>query len=142
MIVEKIQDTYAKLSSTTIAQGILDDLYHADVTFVDPMHEIKGLSALTKYFSGMYENIQSIEFEYIETFERDNKASLVWNMKYQHPAIGAGKEIVVPGSSLILHDGNLISLHRDFFDSADLVYNHLPILKNVLGLIRKRMNQG
>jgi Holliday junction resolvasome RuvABC ATP-dependent DNA helicase subunit len=38
---------YQKLSTDNL--GLLEDLYHKDVTFIDPMHKVEGFKNLFQY---------------------------------------------------------------------------------------------
>lgn len=139
-IIEKIQRTYAELSKDTVSGDLLDHLYSEDVVFIDPMHRIESLSSLKTYFIGMYQNLTSIEFNFTDTYSDESSAVLIWEMTYSHPKLNKGEAIVVPGASHIKHTDGKITFHQDHFDSAQLLFNHIPIIKQLLASIRNRLN--
>jgi len=61
-------------------------------------------------------------------------------MTYQHPSLNKGQPIKVEGASkLVVQDDRIIS-HRDYFDAGNLLYEHIPVLKNVIRFLKRRMS--
>jgi hypothetical protein len=87
----------------------------------------------------MYKNVTHIHFDFETTVENDTDAFLTWHMKFQHPKLNSGKEIVVPGTTHIQHDGEKVTMHRDYFDSTHMIFDHIPVLKHAIGAIKQRM---
>lgn len=138
-IIERIQTTYAELGPNTVSRDLLAQLYSEDIVFVDPMHRIEGLDRLEQYFAGLYRNLADIDFQYLSTWEDDGEAMLRWEMTYSHPKIGGGKPITLPGVTYLQFDER-IRLHQDYFDSNQMLFDHLPVLGSVLGWLKGRLN--
>ena len=51
--VEGFVATYQKLNNSNLNK--LADIYHQDITFRDPLHQIQGVDNLTNYFEHLYE---------------------------------------------------------------------------------------
>lgn len=67
-------------------------------------------------------------------------AWLSWTMTYRHPRLNGGNDISVQGASrLEFRDGKVVQ-HRDFFDAGELLYEQVPLLRNVIGLLKRRMD--
>lgn len=142
---------YEKLDKTSTE--LLKSVYSDDIVFRDPLHEVHGLTALNDYFSELYMNVAAIDFvfhhpmgplpagnthEILEGAEQ-GLAWLSWTMTYRHPRLNGGKDIAVEGASrLEFHHGKVIR-HRDFFDAGELLYEQLPVLRSVIGLLKRRM---
>jgi len=131
------RDLYKNLNSHNI--GSLKSIYANEIKFIDPFHEVNGLSNLTIYFSSMYENVSSISFEFSYASYAENFFHQDWVMSYQHPKINKGQMVSVSGSSRIEHnsEGKIIT-HQDYFDSASLLYKNLPILGPIIRFINRR----
>ena len=54
----------------------LGDIYDVDACFKDPVHEIKGLKNIKRYFELLLTNISYCEFNIEQILERENQASL------------------------------------------------------------------
>ena len=57
--IEAFYELYHTLSPETAGtekfRRCLEQVYHPDIAFSDPMHRITGMDALEKYFEGLYE---------------------------------------------------------------------------------------
>ncbi|WP_232525226.1 nuclear transport factor 2 family protein [Motilimonas pumila] len=136
-VVKNFCELYQKLNKDNVDQ--VSDLYSEHTTFIDPMHEVHGLAALKRYFSSLYLNLNSCQFVIEQVIESDNKVCLVWVMSFSHAKIKNGKMIKVPGCShLEIDQDGKISFHRDYFDVACMIYEHVPILGGAIRYIKRR----
>ncbi|WP_462156048.1 nuclear transport factor 2 family protein [Pseudoalteromonas piscicida] len=117
----------------------LASIYTEDISFVDPLHKIQGLDALTSYFQGLYENVSEIEFLVTNAYLVDDVSFIYWTMSYQHPKLNSGKIIEVDGHSRLSFIGEKVAQHRDYFDSAQMLYRQVPLLGGVIRLLDKRI---
>ena len=47
--------------------------------------------------------------------------------------------IVVEGTTHVRYRDDKVCYHRDYFDGADLVYEHVPVLGSLIRTIRKKV---
>jgi len=134
-IVEKFKSLYNELNASNIS--LVETLYDDNVTFIDPFHEIHGLTKLSNYFAELYKNVQDCEFEFGETYSKTSSALIVWNMKFRHRSLS--KDIIeVPGSTQIRFDEK-IYFHRDYFDAGKMVYENIPVVGSVIKYIKRQV---
>lgn len=118
---------------------LLAQMYSPDVEFIDPLHRIEGLPALTQYFRGMYQNLQTIQFEYQSPLVQERHASVTWAMHITHTSLNAGQPFTVHGmSALQFNDEGKVLRHRDYFDLAELLYLRLPLLKHIIAAVNRK----
>lgn len=129
-------DIYQKLSVDNL--HLIKSIYHPEVTFVDPMHEINGINQLSEYFSSLYENLTQCNFTIENVIENTEQAAVYWHMAYQHPKLNKGKLINVSGHSHIKGKDGLVIYHRDYIDLGEMVYEHIPILGALTKWVKKR----
>lgn len=131
---------YRELNSENLY--ILRDVYSSDVQFIDPAHEIKGLEKLTEYFSALYKNVDSIDFDFKDIVQQDSSCYLQWDMTFRHKSLAGGRAIVVSGATFLkLNENEKVYYHRDFFDLGAMLYEHLPLLGRVLTTIKGRLGK-
>lgn len=135
-LIERVKTVYQQLNKDSIT--LVKEVYAPDIEFVDPFHQINGLPAFERYIAQMYENVQSIHFEYGSTFIQDKQAMLTWTMTFQHPRLNNGQAIVVPGSTFLGFDEKIF-YHRDYFDAGAMLYEQLPIMRFIIAKIRARL---
>lgn len=127
---------YNELNKSNLSE--LSELYTPDVTFVDPIHEIKGLDALTEYFEHLYENMLECEFSVFERFHNGSDAAIYWQMKYSHKKINRGRLVKVEGHSHLKFIEGKVHYHRDYYDLGELLYEQLPLIGSVVKTIKSK----
>jgi hypothetical protein len=137
--LEHMQNVYNRLNRDTVKDGLLGELYDKNIVFVDPLHRIEGLDHLQRYFEGMYRNVDEISFTYLTQWEQANEAMLRWEMTFRHPKLKGGSPILVPGVTYLTFEDK-ITRHQDYFDSNQMIFDHVPVLGSLLGWLKGRLN--
>lgn len=138
-MLEQMQDVYNRLNRDTVKDGLLGDIYDRDIVFIDPLHKIEGLENLQRYFEGMYKNVDEISFRYLTEWEQNNEAMLRWEMTFRHPRLKGGAPILIPGVTYLTF-AEKITRHQDYFDSNQMIFDHVPVLGSLLGWLKGRLN--
>ncbi|NVK25500.1 MAG: nuclear transport factor 2 family protein [Gammaproteobacteria bacterium] len=136
----KFVNVYENLATDNL--DLLLDLYHQDIYFQDPLHELKGLSQLTEYFDGLYENLITCQFNIHSAVCDGTQASLYWTMTFEHPKLAKGVPVEVDGNSLIKGNADKVTYHRDYYDVGAMLYEQLPLLGRVIRHIKTRAAQS
>lgn len=118
----------------------LGELYSLDALFIDPLHEIRGLAALQRYFAELYANVAELHFDF-HGFDQaaEGEGYLRWTMSYRHPRLAGGRLISVEGCSHLLWQDGKVYRHRDYFDAGALLYEHLPVLGALIAWLKRRL---
>lgn len=128
---------FAALDAGNLAR--LGELYSDDVLFRDPLHEVRGLPALQRYFAEMYANVGRLDFDF-HGFDQecDGEGYLRWTMHFRHPRLRGGAPISVDGCSHLLW-WDKVYQHRDYFDAGAMLYEHLPLMGGVIAWLKRRL---
>lgn len=128
---------FAALDARNLAR--LGELYSDDVLFRDPLHEVRGLPALQRYFAEMYANVGRLDFDF-HGFDQvcDGEGYLRWTMHFRHPRLRGGAPISVDGCSHLLW-WDKVYQHRDYFDAGAMLYEHLPLMGGVIAWLKRRL---
>jgi limonene-1,2-epoxide hydrolase len=127
---------YHQLSTDNL--HLLEQIYHAKVDFIDPIHEIHGFDALSNYFDGLYQNVSYCQFNIHHVVETELEAAIYWTMTYQHKQLNGGEKITVTGSSHLKAFEGKIIYHRDYIDLGEMLYENIPLLGRLISWIKKR----
>jgi limonene-1,2-epoxide hydrolase len=140
VIVDTFINMYQQLNKDNLF--LLRQVYRDDIYFRDPMHHVEGIEALTDYFANMYQNITHIEFDIKEVVISADKqqAALYWTMSYSHPKLSKGQLINVEGMSQLKFSAKIFS-HRDYFDLGQMLYEQVPFLGGLIGLLKNRVTK-
>ncbi len=139
-MLEKFCRVYQELSSNNLEA--LDLIYHPDIHFIDPAHEITGLTMLKSYFHSLYQNVSSIGFDFTSRIRQDDDIALEWVMSISHFRLNRGRIFKVNGMSrLHVTNSGLVDLHRDYFDLGAMLYERLPVLGMVVINLKRRLGK-
>lgn len=117
----------------------LGELYSDDVLLRDPLHEVRGLANLQRYFAELYANVSELRFDFYGFDQvRPGEGYLRWTLSYRHLRLAAGQLIRVEGCSH-LQWTDKVHQHRDFFDAGSLLYEHLPLLGQAIRWLKRRL---
>ncbi|RMA82456.1 nuclear transport factor 2 family protein [Umboniibacter marinipuniceus] len=136
--IKAVCELFANLNAQQVTRENFAKAYRDDIVFTDPLHVINGLDNLLSYSASLYSNVQSCHFEFERILERDGEATLIWQMHLVHPKLNGGKLVIVPGVTHVLFEER-IYYHRDYFDAGAMLYEQLPLLKQVIRWLKARL---
>lgn len=137
-LIDAFKKVYQQLDAESCDEALLKTVYNDNLHFEDPFHRIDGLAPFSAYLRGMYKNVTECRFEFSDEIVMNDRAVLIWKMRFAHPKLNGGKVIRVKGVSHIRFTSK-VYFHRDYFDSAELFYKHIPILGSVLNVLKKKI---
>lgn len=136
-LIDELKSFYDEFSTDKLDE--LDKLYHEEVSFTDPIHYVVGRDDLKAYFKHTMENVEYCHFAFDDELVGDDKAFLAWQMRFAHPKLGDGMEIVLPGVSYLkLEDGQILE-QQDHYDLGAMLYEHVPLVGYVIDKIKQRL---
>ena len=135
--LDRLADFYEILSLATLHQ--LDVLYAAEARFKDPFNEVLGVVAIRRIFEHMFESVDAPRFVVTARIVDGDQAMLGWDFHLRL----RGRDIVVRGVSHLRFnvDGKVV-LHRDYWDPAEDLYAHLPLIGSLMCALRRKLSAG
>jgi len=127
-------EVYQNLSTDNLE--LLESIYHENITFVDPIHQVEGFDNLYRYFDGLYQNLASCDFIIERVIVQHSNASIYWQMTYQHKKLNKGKGVTIWGNSHISAEAGKVIYHRDYLDLGVMLYEQLPVLGKLIRWIK------
>ena len=135
-IIELFKASYSNVMQLDL--GRMDRFYADDLVFKDPVHQIRGLSAMQDYMADITTNVDECRFEFLDQLVSDSAAYMKWNMHFRHPRLGSGRLIIVRGISQI-HFDERIHYHEDTYDMGQMIYEHVPVIGGVNRWLKARL---
>ncbi|MEY3135908.1 MAG: hypothetical protein RJA39_1793 [Pseudomonadota bacterium] len=119
----------------------LNHWYSPQARFKDPFNEVQGLDAIQGVFLHMYASLEKPHFVITEQVVDGHQAFLTWQFKFKFKRFDTSTEQVVLGTThLVLDDQMRITLHRDYWDAAEELYEKLPWVGGLMRWLKKRAN--
>lgn len=130
--VARLCDFFETLSPASVAR--FGEFYTEDATFKDPFNEVRGLAEIKRVFSHMYVALDNPRFEITAHITEGQQCFLSWNFVFAFKNFKKGETQTVRGSChLRLADDGRVQHHRDYWDTAEELYQKVPVLG---GLVR------
>ena len=137
--VQRIAEFFEHLQPADLAR--MTQFYTPDAHFKDPFNEVQGLPAIERIFSHMFVALDQPHFVIQQRIVQGHQCFLVWDFVFAFKNFHKGvQQTVRGGSHLELAADGRISLHRDYWDAAEELYEKLPVVGALMRWLKKRAN--
>ena len=136
---EKLATFFEALSPQSVSQ--LHTLYDAQARFKDPFNEVQGLPEIERIFRHMYVALDQPHFVVTGQVVDGTQAFLTWEFRFRFKRFDTTTLQAVRGAShVVFNEQGLVTMHRDYWDAAEELYEKLPVLGGVMRWLKKRAN--
>ena len=137
--VARVVDFFETLTPQSIPA--LGSLYDAQARFKDPFNDVQGLAAVAKIFEHMFVALISPRFVVTGRVVQGQQCFLTWEFRFCFRNFKQGTEQVILGAShLVFSEQGLVTLHRDYWDAAEELYEKLPVVGSLMRWLKARAN--
>jgi hypothetical protein len=135
----RLAEYFEKLTPDGVAQ--LPDLYDGQARFKDPFNEVQGLAEIERIFRHMYVALDGPHFVITGQLVDGAKAFLTWEFRFRFKRFDTQTlQVVRGGSHIVFNEQGMVTLHRDYWDAAEELYEKLPVVGGVMRWLKKRAN--
>ena len=135
--LERLVVFFETLSPHSVADLAL--LYAPEARFKDPFNAVQGCDAIAAIFTHMFAALEAPRFVVIERISQGGQCFLSWEFRFRFKTYQRSTEQVILGASHIVFDAQgLVSLHRDYWDAAEELYEKLPVVGSVMRWLKRR----
>ena len=137
--IDHIVRSFEQLTPQSIET--LDTLYTPDARFKDPFNDVRGLAAIQQIFRHMYVSLHEPRFVITGRIVEGSQCFLTWEFRFRFKRFHAQQDqVILGGSHLVLAPDGRISLHRDYWDAAEELYEKLPLVGSLMRWLKKQAN--
>jgi len=116
-------------------------LYAPGARFKDPFNDVTGLPAIQGIFAHMFVALDGPRFIVTGRVVQGQQCFLTWDFIFAFKNFHRGVTQTVRGAShLVLDEQGLVTLHRDYWDAAEELYEKLPVVSSLMRWLKKRAN--
>jgi hypothetical protein len=138
-VTQNLTTFFETLSPQSVAQ--LHMVYDARATFKDPFNEVQGLPEIERIFRHMYVALDQPHFVVTGQVVEGSQAFLTWEFRFRFKRFDTTTMQAVRGAShVVFNESGLVTMHRDYWDAAEELYEKLPVLGGVMRWLKKRAN--
>ena len=122
---------------TPEALNSVGDIYASDAIFIDPFNQLKGIKAVRAVYQHMFDTLSNPRFVITNSVCQHHAGFMTWDFKFSLRA----QEMSIAGCTQFeLNDAGLITLHQDYWDPAQQIYEKIPVLGSVLRMLRRKLS--
>lgn len=137
---------------TTFLQSIGDEkyvrdnthkAYSADAYLDDTLAIHHGAAEIEAYFLKTSKTMTTYKVTIDDTARSGENYYIRWTMIFAAPALSGGKPVDSVGISQIRFDREgKVAFHRDFWDSGQNFYSHVPVVGGAVEFVHKRLQSN
>ena len=137
--VARLVDFFESLTPDTV--GRLAQLYDGNARFVDPFNDVYGLPAIEAIFNHMFVALDNLRFVVTGQVVQGSQCFLLWDFHFRFKRFDTQTVQTIRGTShLVFSEEGLVTLHRDYWDAAQELYEKLPLVGGLMRWLKKRAN--
>ncbi|PUE54334.1 nuclear transport factor 2 family protein [Limnohabitans parvus] len=138
-VTQNLATFFETLSPQSVSQ--LHTLYDALATFKDPFNEVQGLPEIERIFRHMYGALDQPHFVITGQLVDGAQAFLTWEFRFRFKRFDTTTLQTVRGASHVaFNEQGLVTLHRDYWDAAEELYEKLPLVGGLMRWLKKQAN--
>lgn len=138
--VDALATFYERLTPQDLDR--LPEFYAADARFKDPFNEVQGLPAIRRIFAHMFVALQEPRFVITQRLVDGPQAFLVWEFRFRLRRFDTTTlQVIRGGSHLVLGEDGKVTLHRDYWDAAEELYEKLPGVGALMRWLKRQANR-
>lgn len=135
--LRRLIDFFEHITADTVAD--MPKFYAADAYFKDPFNEVNRVADIAAIFKDMFHQVDNPRFVVHTAFESGPQVFLGWDFLFEMQRFKAGQVQCIRGSShLLLNSQGLVQSHRDYWDTAEELYEKIPVLGGLMRWLKKK----
>ena len=135
--VDRIVAAFQTLTPASVDS--LGDIYTPDARFRDPFSDVQGLPQIQHIFRHMFETLEDPRFIVTQRIVQGTQCFLTWEFRFGFQRFKQGQgQCILGGSHLVLNDEGRITIHRDYWDAAEELYEKLPVVGALMRWLKRQ----
>jgi hypothetical protein len=114
---------YSTLKPDTLQFAV--QFYAPTARFKDPFNDVTGIAAIESIFKHMFATTENPRFIIGEHIAQNQQAFVTWTFEF---SLNGKPYQIAGGSHFIFNEAGLVTLHRDYWDAAEELFQKLPIV--------------
>lgn len=137
--VSRVVNFFEALSPQNVSE--LAQHYAPTARFKDPFNDVTGLPAITGIFEHMFVALERPRFVVTHRVLQGSDCFLTWEFHFGFRRFKTGEQQIILGAShLKFSPEGLVTLHRDYWDAAEELYEKLPLVGGLMRWLKRRAN--
>jgi hypothetical protein len=115
--------------------------YDPQARFVDPFNDVQGLAAIERIFQHMFVTLDEPRFVVTTQVLQGRQCFLTWDFHFRFKRFQNATPQTIRGAThLVFSEEGLVTMHRDYWDAAQELYEKLPLVGGLMRWLKQRAN--
>jgi hypothetical protein len=137
--IERLQAFFTDITPESARSGVAD-VYAPNAYLNDTVVGIFGAEVIGDYFAHAAGQADIFNVEFIDVARGDVDYYIRWQMTVRADALSNGQPVVSYGTTQFrFDDQGRVLIHKDFWDAATGVYEHLPYVGGAVAYIHRKL---
>ena len=116
-------------------------VYAPHAAFKDPFNEVQGVDAISAIFAHMFEQVDNPRFVVTTRVLQGSQAFLTWDFLFSMKRFSKEPQCIRGATHIVFGDDGMVTLHRDYWDAAEELYEKLPVLGALMRWLKRSANK-
>ena len=116
----------------------LRGVYADGARFKDPFNQVQGVAAIARIFGHMFKQLEAPRFDVLAIVASNDDCFLTWDFRFRTRGAGAAAMCIHGASHLRFDADGRVTMHRDYWDAAEELYEKLPVLGALMRWLKRR----
>ncbi len=134
--IARIIGLFESLSPADIER--LGEYYHPEARFKDPFNEVQGVAAIQGVFRHMFHTLDEPRFVVHDVIVQGEQCFLSWDFHFRMRRWNKTAQRIHGASHLRVDAAGLVTVHRDYWDAAEELYEKLPVIGGLMRWLKRR----
>jgi len=141
-VLTRLEGYFTDMTEASALESVAD-VYAPEGYLNDNIVGIFGAEKIGKYFAHAAAQSEQFTVEFVDVARSGVDYYVRWEMTVQVPALSEGRPVVSYGVSHFRFDAEgRVLLHRDFWDAATGMYEHLPYVGGLVRYVHGKLAAG
>lgn len=137
--ISRFENFLSHLDEKT-ARDETENVYAPDAFLNDTLKTLHGSPAIRDYFIKTAQGLESMTVTFDDLAVSGKNYYFRWTMETRMKHLARGKTVTTIGVTLVRFDSKgRVLVHQDFWDSAQGVWDHVPVLGTVIRWIQSKI---
>jgi ketosteroid isomerase-like protein len=137
--IDRFSSLFSALNASDVRQRVAD-VYAADAYFFDTLKELRGIEPIRDYLAESGAAVESCSVQVEDIAISGENVYVRWAMEIRFRKLRRGQLCRSLGISQLKFNNDLkILFHRDYWDSAGGLFEHIPLVGFAIRQIKSRL---
>lgn len=138
--VQRLVEFFEQLQPHDVQR--LPELYAPNARFKDPFNEVQGVAEIARIFTHMFKSLDTPHFVVTERIVQGSQCFLVWEFRFRFKRFDTQTWQTIRGGTHLVFDAQgCVTLHRDYWDAAEELYEKLPMVGGLMRYLKRQANR-